>query len=221
VLGSLTDAEVATFKAHLATCAVCREEVSALQGVVSALPAAAPQVQAPVELKQRVLATARQEASLHGQAAPAARTTGRSARPPERAGLGWRPALAGAALVAIVAAVLAIAIAPGGGGGAARTIKAEVLAPRASATLRVSDGHAELNIAGMPQTTPGRVYEVWIQRSGSPQPTNALFTVSRAGDATVGVPGVISGVKVIMVTSEPRGGSAAPTRPPVIVARVS
>jgi anti-sigma-K factor RskA len=221
VLGSLTDAEVATFKGHLATCAVCREEVAALQIVVSALPAAAPQVQAPVELKQRVLATVRQEASLHGPAASAARTTGRSVRPSVRASFGWRPALAGGGLVAVVAAVLAIALSPSGGGGSPRTIQAEVLAPRASATLRVSDGHAELNIAGMPQTTPGRVYEVWILRSGSPQPTDALFTVSRVGDATVGVPGAIAGVKEVLVTSEPRGGSSAPTRTPVIVARVS
>jgi anti-sigma-K factor RskA len=217
VLGSLTDPEVETFKAHLVTCAVCREEVAALQTVVSTLPAAAPQVQAPSELKQRVLATVRQEASLHGPATSGARTE----RKPSRSLLGWRPALAGVGLAAVVAVVLAIALAPAGGGGAARTIQAEVLAPRASATLRVSDGHAELNIAGMPQTTPGRVYEVWIQRTGSPQPTNALFTVSSAGDATVGVPGAIAGVKVVMVTSEPRGGSAVPTRSPVIVARVS
>ncbi len=217
VLGSLTDADLETFTTHLVTCAVCREEVSALQVVVAALPAAAPQVQAPSELKQRVLATVRQEASLH---APAASGAG-AERKPSRSWLRWRPVLAGVGVVVAAAAVLAIALAPSGGGGAVRTIQAKVLAPRASATLRVSDGHAELNIAGMPQTTPGRVYEVWIQRTGSPQPTNALFTVSRAGDATVGVPGAIAGVKVVMVTSEPRGGSTVPTRSPVIVARVS
>ncbi len=100
-------------------------------------------------------------------------------------------------------------------------IRAEVLAPRASASVRVSGGHAELNIAGMPQTTPGRVYEVWVKRTGAPQPTDALFTVSRAGSATVGVPGSVTGVKEILVTSEPRGGSPAPTRTPVIVAKVS
>jgi anti-sigma-K factor RskA len=216
VLGSLTDPEVETFKAHLATCAVCREEVAALQTIVATLPAAAPQAQAPSELKQRVLATVRQEAGLQGPATSGARAE----RKPSWSWLGSRPTLAGVGMAAAVAVVLAIALAPGSGG-ATRTIQAEVLAPRASATLRVSDGHAELNIARMPQTTPGRVYEVWIQRSGSPQPTNALFTVSRAGDATVGVPGAIAGVKVVMVTSEPRGGSAVPTRSPVIVARVS
>ena len=217
VLGSLTDVEVETFTAHLASCAVCREEVAALQVVAAALPAAVPQIKAPSELRQRVLTTVEQEARMRAPAVSGARAD----RPAARARFGWRPALAGAGLVAGVAAALAIAFAPSGGAGSARTIQAEVLAPRASATLRVSENHAELNIAGMPQTTPGRVYEVWIQRAGSPQPTNALFTVSRAGDATVGVPGAIAGVKVVMVTSEPRDGSTVPTRSPVIVARVS
>jgi hypothetical protein len=65
------------------------------------------------------------------------------------------------------------------------------------------------------------VYEVWIKRSGAPQPTDALFTVTAQGDATVGVPGSLDGVKVIMVTSEPLGGSRVPTTSPVIIAHLS
>jgi anti-sigma-K factor RskA len=221
VLGALSEAEVEVFAAHLTTCAVCREEVAAMQMVVAALPAAAPQLTAPAELKQRVLVTVHSEASLHGPAGSKSPATARAARPSVRAWLaGWRPALAGLGVVAVIAAVIAIALS-GGGSGAVRTVHAQVLAPNASATLRVSDGHAELSIAGMPQTTPGRVYEVWILRTGAPQPTNALFTVSRTGSATVGVPGAIGGVKEVLVTSEPRGGSPAPTRSPVIIAHVS
>jgi hypothetical protein len=119
-----------------------------------------------------------------------------------------------------VVVVLVIALSSGGGS-STRVIRAEVIPPRASASLRLSDGHAQLDIAGMPQTTAQRVYEVWIKRSGAPQPTDALFTVTAAGDATVGVPGSLSGVKVIMVTSEPLGGSKVPTSSPVIVARLS
>ena len=76
-------------------------------------------------------------------------------------------------------------------------------------------------IAGMPQTSAQRVYEVWVKRSGAPQPTDALFTVTANGDATVGVPGSVAGVKVVMVTSEPLGGSKVPTSPPVIIAHLS
>jgi hypothetical protein len=73
----------------------------------------------------------------------------------------------------------------------------------------------------MPQTAPDKVYEVWVKRSGAPQPTDALFTVTGSGSATVGVPGSLGGVKEVMVTAEPLGGSKAPTSAPVIVARLS
>ncbi len=224
MLGALSDSEVEVFAAHLTTCAVCREEVAAMQMVVAVLPAAAPQLTAPAELKQRVLVTVHSEASLHGPAASTSTSASvaRAARPSARTSLaGWRPALAGLGVVAVIVAVIAIALSSGSGSGTVRTVHAQVLAPNASATLRVSDGHAELSIAGMPQTTPDRVYEVWILRTGEPQPTNALFTVSRTGSATVGVPGAIAGVKEVLVTSEPRGGSPAPTRSPVIIAHVS
>ncbi|MCW3029646.1 MAG: hypothetical protein JWN81_2857, partial [Solirubrobacterales bacterium] len=119
-------------------------------------------------------------------------------------------------------AVLAVGLlAPGGGSGRARVIRAEVHAPGATALLRLAHGQAQLTISGLPQPPRDRVYEVWLKRSGEPQPTDALFTVSSNGDATVGVPGVGKGVREVMVTSEPLGGSLRPTRAPVIVARLS
>ena len=99
-------------------------------------------------------------------------------------------------------------------------ISAQVLAPHASAQVSLTGDRAELTLAGMPQSAPGRVYEVWVKRSGAPQPTDALFTVTAAGDATVGVPGSIAGVSEVLVSSEPLGGSRVPTRAPVIVARL-
>jgi hypothetical protein len=72
----------------------------------------------------------------------------------------------------------------------------------------------------MPQTPRGRVYELWLKRAGAPEATDALFTVSSRGDATVGVPGSVSGVKLVMVTSEPLGGSSRPSGSPVVLARL-
>jgi hypothetical protein len=150
-----------------------------------------------------------------GAEAPA---SGSRAPSPRR---GWRPVLAPAALAAAVIAVLAIVVSGGGGGaGGARVYRAQVSAPGASASVRVSGGHAELTLAGMPQASPGRVYEVWVKRAGSPAPTDALFTVSSAGSATVGVPGGVAGVREVLVTSEPLGGSRVPTTSPTIVARL-
>lgn len=227
VLGALTDEERVQFTVHLESCAICREEVAALEVVARALPAVAPLVQAPLDLKGRVMSTVRQEASLSAPAAAtgsAAAGAGASSSRRTRRGLfdwGWRPALAGAGGLAVVVALAVVALSSGGGSSATRVIDAQVLAPHASAQLRVSEGHAELDVADMPQPSPNRVYEVWVKRSGAPQPTDALFTVSSSGDATVGVPGSVNGVHEILVTSEPRGGSRVPTRAPVIIARVS
>jgi anti-sigma-K factor RskA len=216
VLGALPDEEHVAFVAHLQSCALCRSEVAELEIVAAALPAVATQLSAPEELKQRVMATVERDASMHKQPAPA-----RVRRPMRAAWPNWRPALAGASAAAVVVALL-VAVLSGGGSSSTRVIHAEVLAPRATATVSLRDGRAELDVSGMPQPTSGRVYEVWLERSGAPQPTDALFTVSgHGGDASVGVPGSVSGVTRILVTSEPLGGSSVPTRSPVIVARVS
>jgi anti-sigma-K factor RskA len=223
VLGALTEREHEVFARHLESCAVCREEVAALQVVASALPAAAPQLNAPPELKRRIMASVHEELaglpeslSRDGARGPARRSKRAAPAWPR-----WRALLAPTALAAAAVVVVLVIALSSGGGSSTRVIRAEVIPPRASASLRLSDGHAQLDIAGMPQTTAQRVYEVWIKRSGAPQPTDALFTVTAAGDATVGVPGSLSGVKVIMVTSEPLGGSKVPTSSPVIVARLS
>ena len=42
VLGALEPAEAESFRAHLATCVVCRDEVSAFQEVADLLPLIAP-----------------------------------------------------------------------------------------------------------------------------------------------------------------------------------
>jgi len=211
VLGALGEAEYEAFRAHLETCAICREEVAALQLVADALPAVAPQLSAPEQLKRRVMAEVESEAVWLRPRQPAPVT--------RRARRRW---FAPAAAVAAVAAALAVAAIVGGGGGASvRVIRAQVQPPHASAALRVAGGHAELNIAGLPQTPADRVYEVWVERGGSPQPTDALFTVTSAGRATVGVPGSVAGASAVMVTSEPLGGSRTPTRAPIILAKLS
>jgi anti-sigma-K factor RskA len=214
VLGALTEAEHEAFLAHLQSCVSCREEVASLQTVANALPAAVPQLRAPERLRGRVLATVQAEAELRNASARPERLLRAERRAP------WRLALGG---LAAAAAVIAIALLAGGSGSGSSThvYRAEVPVARgASATLRVSAGHGTLQIARMPQVAPGHVYEVWVKRSGAPQPTDALFTVNSAGNATVAVPGSFSGVKTVMVTAEPAGGSSVPSGAPVILANV-
>ena len=228
VLGALSEQEHAAFLVHLESCAVCREEVAELQMVADALPAVVTHLKAPPQLRKRILASVAAEPGVEQRLA-AARERAR-ARTSSRRQLPWRrfaarPAIALAGLAAagaaIVLAVLALAGGGGGGSAATRVIRAEVLARGASASLVVKSDAAQLQISGMPQTAPRRVYEVWVKRGGAPQPTDALFTVTRSGAATVGIPGGIAGVKAVLVTSEPLGGSRVPTTSPLIVAHVS
>jgi anti-sigma-K factor RskA len=220
VLGALTEAEHENFRRHLESCAVCREEVAALQVAADALPAAAPQVPAPRQLRDRVMSDVREDARRRQAGTSAATSTQvRAGSRAARSRLRWRPNLAVAVLAAVVVALAVIAIVPGGEPGT-RTIRAQVRVSGARASLSVSGESGQLRIAGMPQAGPGRVYEVWRQGSGAPQPTDALFTVSSAGDATVGVPGGVARVRQVLVTSEPLGGSRVPTRTPLIIAHL-
>jgi anti-sigma-K factor RskA len=230
VLGALTAQEHEAFRVHLGSCAVCREEVAALQVVASALPAAAPQLSAPPALKQRVMASVRED-TARATAGMLEDPSARASRRRRVAGRRWLPlaplrlgpALASAGALAAVVLALVIVLSTGGGSpsnAGTRVIRAQAPAG-ADVSLRISDGHAQLDISGMPQTPAQRVYEVWVKRSGAAQPTDALFTVTAKGDATVGVPGSVDGVKLVMVTSEPLGGTKVPTTAPVIVARLS
>lgn len=213
VLGALTPQEHDAFVEHMRTCTVCREEVASLQRAADMLPAAAPRVAAPNRLKRRVMAQVREEQQARGREA-------RERERRERGSRGWLGVLAPIAIGLAAIAVLAIALLPGGGNGRPRVIRAEVTDPGASALVKVLSGRATLTIAHMPQAPAGHVYELWIERQGPPRPTDVLFTVSAAGSATVGVPGVTGGVHRLLVSSEPLGGSASPTSTPRIVANL-
>jgi len=213
VLGALEEHELQGFRAHLAGCSSCRMEVAELQSVVDEIAASAPRVPAPAGLHERVLETVRSQADVLNAAGHQA---DRPARPVRRRRRGFAFAGAGTALAAAVAVVLAIVLGgsspneqviPGQGAGVAR---------EAQVSLHRHDGRAELLLSHMPQPGAGRIYEVWIVRDKTPRPTDALFGISSSGSSAVDIPGNLNGVKQVLVTSEPLGGSPAPTREPVI-----
>ncbi|MDP9293832.1 MAG: anti-sigma factor, partial [Actinomycetota bacterium] len=83
--------------------------------------------------------------------------------------------------------------------------------------LEVREDRAVLVARKLPAPPQGRVYQVWLDRGGStPEPTAALFTTRGDGSASVAVPGSLRGVRQILVTDEPMGGSKLPTRRPII-----
>jgi anti-sigma-K factor RskA len=212
VLGALETP--GSYREHLATCATCQAEVDELQIVLDTLPATVQSMSAPKALRQRVLATARSEAELLNAAGPEAD------RPPRRTNR-WRSrpiTLSIVGAVAACAAAAAIVIASGSSP-QERVIPAQIATSikGAHVSLYQIDNRSNLVVSGMPQPAPGKIYEVWLNRGGaSPQPTDALFSVTNRGSGSVAVPENLHGVKEVMVTAEPLGGSSHPTSPPLI-----
>jgi hypothetical protein len=214
VLGALTDAEA--YREHLTGCASCQAEVAKLQPVADTLPATVPPLLAPAALRERILATVRAEAEL-------LQATGHEADQPARpAGrrLAWRGTAVRASVALAVGAAAATVIALSVRSSTHERVSTGQVAagaPGARATVRQLGTRAELLVSGMPEPPPGRIYEVWLRRAtGPPQPTVALFGVTSRGTGAASVPDIGRGVREVLVTSEPLGGSAQPTRAPLI-----
>jgi hypothetical protein len=218
MLGALPEDEVEGFRTHLESCADCRADAESLRVAVDALPASAAPMTPPPALKGRLMAVVEREASLLQAAGPEAdraKPPRRRRRFPSLAGLTQRPALA----LPLVLLLLVI------GGGAAllgrtafdqdsRTVVAQVNPELkgSRASLEVDGDRARIVGKRLPPPPAGHVYQVWLDRGGkSPEPTSALFSTRRDGTASVDVPGSLDGVRAVMVTDEPNGGSAKPT----------
>ena len=209
-LGALTFDEAESFRHHLESCAVCPVELVAFRQVVDDLAISVPQIEAPRDLRRRVMRTVEEEPAL--AAAPVRER--RRARARLRIALP-RPAfaLSGGLAVAAIVALLVVVLAPGSS--SERTVAAQVTGA-GTASLQVShDGHAQLVLHRFPAPQHHGIYEVWLQRgNATPSPTTALFSPNRDGDASVDVPGSLHGVTRVLVTPEPAGGTRVPTHQP-------
>jgi Anti-sigma-K factor rskA, C-terminal len=222
VLRAMPDGEWEVYQEHLARCTPCAEKVAELRFVADALLSGVPQLSAPAPVRGRVMAIVRAESELlraagHGADQPAPVPSRRRRR---LSSLRPLPAIA-LASVALAIGIGGGALLWGGDGGVTRrTVVAHVDAAGAAAHLRMTSDGAKLVVSGMPAPPEGRVYQVWVRHGAgtTPKPTDALFSVSSAGDASVDVPGDLDGVDAVMVTDEPPGGSRLPTRAPVITA---
>jgi anti-sigma-K factor RskA len=223
VLGALDERDAARYGDHLRECASCREEVASLRAAAVALPLAAEQVAPPPELKSRIMRVVESEAQLlraAGADADRVDAPRRRRRLLPSFSLRSVPA-AGLAAVMLAVGVVGGVLLSGDSAPQTRTVEANVEVAGGRAIVRVTDGHAKLEVMGLRNPARGRVYQVWLKRAnGSPQPTDALFNVNARGHGHVEVPGSVEGVDEILVTSEPQGGSVVPTTKPVITAAV-
>jgi anti-sigma factor RsiW len=209
-LGALDSAETEAFRAHLHTCSVCQEELTAFQQVVNELPLAAAPHKAPAAIRRKVM----REVNAGARSANASAASGRGARRSGR--LLSRPAMALSATL-LVAVVVAVAVLTGSSSGpATRVVTGQVVGP-GTAQLRIVSDRASLVVHHFAQPPTGKIYEVWLVRGkNAPSPTTALFSPTSAGNAVEEVPGNLKGVSSVLVTPEPMGGSPHPTHPPVI-----
>ena len=215
MLDALPGDEARRFERHLDGCPRCQERAHWLQVSVEMLPAAVEQVEPPPALRDRLMATVRAEAE-HETPAPARSGWRRS----------WRdlfaiprPAFAMAAVLLVAVAVGGYALGAGSNGDGDATVTATGQAPPgATVVVERTGDKGILRVSGLPQRRNG-IYEVWIARDGQVEPST-LFQVHRDGTGAAAIPEGLEGADEVMVTLEPPGGSAQPTREPLIVTKI-
>jgi anti-sigma-K factor RskA len=219
-LGALEPEQAAELERHVEGCERCRSELRWLEPAVRTLPESVQRHEPPPGLRRRLMAEVRDDA----RSAPAADADG--ARPERRrarrglGSLGWRP-LTGLALALLAVAVVAgyeIGSDGSGDGGSTNTIVAGH-APGVTAKM-VSEGDGgTLRLANVKPLPDGRVLQAWVRRDGEVEAVPALFAPNREGSASTTIDDM-SGVDTVMVTSEPSGGSKAPTSAPIVTIEV-
>lgn len=229
VLGAVDAEEAEAIRAHVEGCASCRELTSRLRRVVSVLPLGADEVAPPARLRERVLAAAK---ASPRSAAPTAVVARRPRRQDAR-----RPfalpripayAVAAVAVIALLAGVVLdrVSFAP------PTTSATQVFhytlvghqgmsGAQATVTDLSGDALALVDFRGLPQLAPGRVYEVWLIRSGGSPEAAAVFVPDANGAKVVLVDRSLAGYAVMAVTDEPGpDGSAAPSQQPQLYGNV-
>jgi anti-sigma-K factor RskA len=212
-LGALEEHEAERLRRHLETCVACRRQLRWLQPAVELLPRTVEQLGPPPRLRESLMENVRAESR------PAAR------EPPRRAREGWwsgvRIALRRPATAVAVAATLIVGVVAGyfihEPGGGTSTFEAQALhgGGGASGVLERNGGSGILRVHGMPTLARDQVYEVWVQRDGSLEPSS-LFVPRRDHTADAAVPGDLNSADAVLVTKEPRGGSSRPTSMPLL-----
>jgi anti-sigma-K factor RskA len=223
MLGGLEPGEAEALERHLEGCERCRNELRWLQPAIDVLPESLPQLEPPAALRERLMAQVRREAALAAAGAADRREQAAALRPwPRLRRFFLRPAVALTAISLIAAVAAGYAIR--GGGGRTTTIGAE---GRATSTTAAHGGHAieatlkrsgdsgTLELTGMRQLGPSRVYQAWVQRNDRFEPYG-VFEARRDGSASTVIPHHLNGAQMVLVTVEPRGGSSQPTSSPIV-----
>jgi anti-sigma-K factor RskA len=209
LLDALEPGEAAELERHLAGCEECRTELEWLRPAVQLLPESVERIEAPQELRGRLMEQVRAET---GRAVPAARQ-----RTPVGGILGWRlrPAVGLAALLLVVAGAAAYAIGGSGSDDGGTTTVVSGHSHGVTAEM-IRDGESgTLHLANLRQLPRDEVLQAWVQRGERVESAKTLFVPNPDGTASAPID-EMEGVSTVMVTAEPRGGSMQPTSAPIV-----
>jgi anti-sigma-K factor RskA len=212
VLGALEREEAAAVERHLESCSRCQEEMRWLQPALQTLPESVERLDPPPQLRQSLMAEVRAEARAQTAAE----------RPARARSWGWllKPAAGFAVVALLVAGVVGYEVGKDGSGrdsGGGTTVERQV---GGIDVKMVQDGNSgTLQLAGLHQLPPDKVLEAWVEREGKVEAVPALFVPDRNGQAETRIADM-RGVKVVMVTEEPQGGSETPTGEPIMTMAV-
>jgi anti-sigma-K factor RskA len=225
LLGALEPEEAAALERHAENCEHCREEIRWLTPALQALPDSIERLEPPRALRTRVMSEVRADARQDG-AEGAASEGGLAHRVADwvrglgSGPMGLRPVAGVAAAVLVVAAVAGFAIGGGLGRSDGGVSTIETGDPLGVTAKMIDAGDSgTLHLANVRQLPKERVLEAWVRRDGEVEPVEALFVPDREGHASTELPDM-NGVEVVMVTTEPTGGSEAPTSSPLVTIQV-
>ncbi|GAA0244817.1 anti-sigma factor [Saccharothrix mutabilis subsp. mutabilis] len=230
VLDAVTDAERRVFEEHLAGCSGCAQEVAELRET-TALLAGGAEVTPPAGLKDRVLTAVAHTRQVPPD--PPRAAGGRGGR--------WRRATA-ITTAAAVAVVVALGVHTAAANDrlerqlqALRQVEAEsgrfaeVLAAPDAKLVRgeVTGGGSGTAVAsrtrgqvvflahGLAELPEDRAYQLWLIGADGPRPAGLLS--GSGGRPLPLLANGFTGPEAVGLTVEPRGGSARPTTPAVVV----
>ncbi|MEK6276764.1 MAG: anti-sigma factor [Actinomycetota bacterium] len=207
LLGSLPDEEGAELEAHLETCEPCRNELRWLRPAIEVLSDSAARIEPPAELRTRLMAEVREDASKAAEPASARRPLGERFR-----GFMLRPATALAATAVIGAGVGGYVVA-GSDGDRETTVFMEQEG-EVSATLSSEGEAGTLELTGVKRPSGSQVYQAWVQQ-GTRVSRSSQLDMRADGSASARIPNLDSADNV-MVTLEDRPGRTQPTTNPLV-----
>jgi anti-sigma-K factor RskA len=228
MLGALEPGEAAELERHTEGCERCQAEIRWLTPALDALPEGVQRVEPPRELRSRLLAEVRADAGASARGDERAAQPGLLGRASSwlrdlgSGPMGLRPVAGVAVAVLVVVAVAGFAIGGGIGSGSDGGETSTVVAGQAPGVTAkmVSEGDSgTLHLANVRKLPSDRVLEAWVRRDGEVEPVRALFVPDRSGQASTELPDM-KGVEVVMVTTEPPGGSKSPTSAPIVTVQV-